>query len=83
MRDVRRVKTRRASERGGSARLSRAGKGARWTAECGLSPDDAAARLGCSVEMVAWRLNVSGARRLMKPAHSRAASPGSVVMRIG
>jgi Zn-dependent peptidase ImmA (M78 family) len=42
------------------------GKGARWIAKCGLSTDAAAARFGCSVEMVTWRLNVSGARHLMK-----------------
>jgi Zn-dependent peptidase ImmA (M78 family) len=42
------------------------GKGARWMAKCGLSSGDSAARFGCSLEMVAWRLNASGARRFMK-----------------
>jgi hypothetical protein len=41
------------------------GKGARWAAKSGLSPEGAAMRFGCSIEMVNWRLNASGARRLM------------------
>ena len=42
------------------------GKGARWIAKCGMNPALAAARFGCSHEMVNWRLNESGARRFMK-----------------
>lgn len=42
------------------------GKGARWVAKCGMTPATAAARFGCSHEMVNWRINESGARRLMK-----------------
>lgn len=42
------------------------GKGARWIAKVGISMEQAARRFGCSEEMVRWRLNMSGARRLMK-----------------
>ena len=42
------------------------GKAARWVAKCGMSPEYAAERFGCSIEMVRWRLSVSGARRLIK-----------------
>jgi hypothetical protein len=42
------------------------GKAARWAAKRGLSPEAAAARFGCSLEMMRWRLSMSGARRLIK-----------------
>jgi Zn-dependent peptidase ImmA (M78 family) len=42
------------------------GKAARWVAKCGMTADAAAECFGCSPEMVNWRLNESGARRLMK-----------------
>jgi Zn-dependent peptidase ImmA (M78 family) len=42
------------------------GKGARWVAKCGMSTATAAARFGCSHQMINWRLNESGARRLIK-----------------
>lgn len=41
------------------------GKGARWIAKAGISMERAARRFGCSEEMVRWRLNMSGARKLM------------------
>jgi Zn-dependent peptidase ImmA (M78 family) len=41
-------------------------KAARWVAKLGMSEDATARRFGCSVEMVRWRLNASGARRLIK-----------------
>jgi hypothetical protein len=42
------------------------GKAARWVAKCGMTPQIAAERFGCSIEMVRWRLSASGARRLIK-----------------
>ena len=45
------------------------GKAARWLAKRGMSVEEAATRFGCSVDMINWRLNQSGARRLMPQAH--------------
>jgi Zn-dependent peptidase ImmA (M78 family) len=42
------------------------GKAARYIAKSGMTTDDAAARFVCSIEMVNWRLNETGARRMMK-----------------
>jgi IrrE N-terminal-like domain len=41
------------------------GKGARYAAKSGMTPEEAAERFGCSIPMINWRLNESGARRLM------------------
>jgi IrrE N-terminal-like domain len=35
------------------------GKAARWVAKCGMSPEYAAERFGCSIEMVRWRCQVT------------------------
>jgi Zn-dependent peptidase ImmA (M78 family) len=42
------------------------GKAARWIAKCGITVAAAAERFGCSIEMINWRLNESGARKLMR-----------------
>jgi Zn-dependent peptidase ImmA (M78 family) len=42
------------------------GKAARWVVKCGITPESAAEKFGCSIEMVRWRLSASGARRLAK-----------------
>lgn len=42
------------------------GKAARWCAKNGYSVEEIADKFGCSNEMVNWRLNASGARRLMR-----------------
>lgn len=41
------------------------GKGARYAAKSGMTLEAAAERFGCSTSMMNWRLNESGARRLM------------------
>jgi hypothetical protein len=40
-------------------------KAAWWIAKRQLSFEDAAAEYGCSTEMVRWRVNITGARRLL------------------
>ena len=42
------------------------GKGARWSAKRRMSLDETARHFGCSTDMVNWRWNESGARRLMR-----------------
>ena len=42
------------------------GKAARWSAQRQMSVEATAARFGCSPEMVNWRWNESGARRLRR-----------------
>ncbi|WP_410785909.1 ImmA/IrrE family metallo-endopeptidase [Kribbella sp. C-35] len=42
------------------------GKGARWIAKAGLTHEDAARKFGCSEEMVRWRVNMSGGRKMFK-----------------
>lgn len=42
------------------------GKAARWAAKRGMSAAATAARFSCSTDMVNWRWNASGSRRLMR-----------------
>jgi Zn-dependent peptidase ImmA (M78 family) len=42
------------------------GTAARWVAKRSMTEEAIAARFGCSIEMVRWRLSASGARRFAR-----------------